>query len=120
MAKEEKNPILFELVKINDEAIEKTNTLTLYDGEYKFAKTSLSKTDAASIETDLQGNDFTVLDVNQRESKRAPYPPFTTSLLQIEASRRFGYPSKRTMSLAQRLYEEGFITYHRTDSGNLS
>jgi DNA topoisomerase-1 len=120
LAKTEKNPILFELVKINDEAIEKTNTLKLYDGEYKFAKTSLSQTDATSIENDLHGKDFTVLDVNQRESKRAPYPPFTTSLLQIEASRRFGYPSKRTMSLAQRLYEEGFITYHRTDSYNLS
>ncbi len=120
LSKDGKTPVLFELVKINDEAIEKTNTLPLYDGDYKFAKTNLSKTDSESIKNDLQGKEFTVLDVAQRESKRSPYPPFTTSLLQIEASRRFGYPSKRTMSLAQRLYEEGFITYHRTDSYNLS
>lgn len=120
LTKDNKNPVLFELVKINGEAIEKTNTLKLYDGEYKSAKTSLSKTDSESIRNDLDGKTFTVLDVAQKETKRSPYPPFTTSLLQIEASRRFGYPSKRTMSLAQRLYEEGFITYHRTDSFNLS
>jgi len=114
------SPVTFELVKINDESIEKTNTLKLYDGEYKYAQTSLSKTDAESIQNDLSSKDFKVIEVTQKETKRSPYPPFTTSLLQIEASRRFGYTSKRTMALAQRLYEEGFITYHRTDSYNLS
>lgn len=113
-------PISFELIKINDEVIEKTNTLSLYDGEYKYAQTSLTNTDAESIKNDLANKDLKVLDVSEKETKRAPYPPFTTSLLQIEASRRFGYTSRRTMSLAQRLYEEGFITYHRTDSYNLS
>lgn len=113
-------PISFELVKVNDTSIEKTTAITLYDGEYKYAQTNLSNTDAESIKGDIIGKDFRVLEVSQKESKRSPYPPFTTSLLQIEASRRFGYASKRTMSLAQRLYEEGFITYHRTDSYNLS
>lgn len=122
IAKKQANdqPISFELVKINDTPIETTNTLTLYDGEYKYAQTSLTNTDAESIKNEISSKDFRVLEVTQRETKRAPYPPFTTSLLQIEASRRFGYTSKRTMSLAQRLYEEGFITYHRTDSYNLS
>ena len=113
-------PILFELVKINGEPLEKTNTLTLYDGEYKYAQTALTNTDAESIKNEISNYDFRVLEVTQKETKRTPYPPFTTSLLQIEASRRFGYTSKRTMSLAQMLYEEGFITYHRTDSYNLS
>lgn len=118
--KGDEQPISFELVKISDEPIEKTNTLKLYDGDYKYAQTSLTKTDAQAIQNDIANKDFKVLEVTQKETKRAPYPPFTTSLLQIEASRRFGYTSKRTMSLAQRLYEEGFITYHRTDSYNLS
>ncbi len=113
-------PISFELVKVNDIPIEKTNTLKLYDGDFKYAQTSLSNTDANSIKNDINGHEFKITDVNQKETKRSPYPPFTTSLLQIEASRRLKYTSKRTMSLAQRLYEEGFITYHRTDSYNLS
>lgn len=113
-------PISFELVKINGEPIEKTNTLALYDGEYKYAQTSLTNTDAQVVKNEMTSKDFKVIDISQKETKRAPYPPFTTSLLQIEAHRRFGYTSKRTMSLAQRLYEEGFITYHRTDSYNIS
>ncbi len=119
--KEKKEQLInLELVKINDSPIETTNTLKLYDGDYKYAKTHLSQSDAEDARKDLDGKTFTVLDVTQKENKRSPYPPFTTSSLQQEASRRFGYPSRRTMSLAQRLYEEGFITYHRTDSFNLS
>ena len=117
---DKKTPVRLELVKIDGTAIEEATTINLYDGDYKYAKTALSETDAQVIKTDLSNKAFTVLDVAQRETKRSPYPPFTTSLLQIEASRRFGYQSRRTMSLAQRLYEEGFITYHRTDSYNLS
>ena len=118
--KNSNQPISFELVKIDDEPIEKTTTLALYDGEYKYAQTALTNTDAESIKNEISNTDFRVLEITQKETKRAPYPPFTTSLLQIEASHRFGYTSKRTMGLAQRLYEEGFISYHRTDSYNLS
>ncbi|MBX2845520.1 MAG: type I DNA topoisomerase [Saprospiraceae bacterium] len=63
---------------------------------------------------------FSVKDIQVKPSKRKPAPPFTTSTLQQEASRKLGYSVARTMSVAQRLYENGHITYMRTDSVNLS
>ncbi len=68
----------------------------------------------------LQGKTFTVTDLTKKPLKRTPPPPFTTSTLQQEASRRLKYSVAYTMSLAQRLYEAGHITYMRTDSVNLS
>lgn len=64
--------------------------------------------------------DFTVEDVVTRPTKKTPAPPFTTSTLQQEASRKLGFSVSQTMTLAQRLYESGKITYMRTDSVNLS
>ena len=66
------------------------------------------------------GASFTINSIEKKPSKRFPAPPFTTSTLQQEASRKLGFSVKRTMSTAQRLYEEGLITYMRTDSSNLS
>ncbi len=63
---------------------------------------------------------FTVGDIQVKPGKRTPAAPFTTSTLQQEASRKLGYSVAKTMSVAQRLYENGFITYMRTDSVNLS
>lgn len=63
---------------------------------------------------------FTVSDVTTRSIKKSPAPPFTTSTLQQEAARKFGFTVIQTMMLAQRLYESGKITYMRTDSVNLS
>lgn len=63
---------------------------------------------------------FTVLDVQQKPAKKSPAAPFTTSTLQQEASLKLGFSVSRTMSVAQRLYEAGRITYMRTDSVNLS
>jgi DNA topoisomerase-1 len=63
---------------------------------------------------------FEVSDVSKRPTKRSPAPPFTTSTLQQEAARKLSYSVTRTMSIAQRLYESGLITYMRTDSLNLS
>jgi DNA topoisomerase-1 len=80
---------------------------------------------AAEIERELGGGEFVVAAVERKESKQRPTPPFTTSRLQQEAARRFGFAVKRTMSLAQGLYEGrvigdrgqlGLITYMRTDS----
>lgn len=66
-----------------------------------------------------KGASFTVNDIQVRPGKRSPAPPFTTSTLQQEASRKLGYGVAKTMLLAQRLYESGKITYMRTDSVNL-
>jgi len=63
---------------------------------------------------------FTVGDINTRPAKKSPAPPFTTSTLQQEASRKLYFSVSKTMTLAQRLYEAGHITYMRTDSVNLS
>lgn len=64
--------------------------------------------------------DFVLEDIEKRESKRLPGAPFTTSTLQQEAARKLGYGVKQTMDIAQRLYQNGYITYMRTDSVNLS
>ena len=68
----------------------------------------------------LKGADFKVAKLTQKPGVRRPTAPFTTSTLQQEASRRLGYSVRRTMSLAQRLYESGHITYMRTDSMTLA
>ena len=119
--KSEVNSTEFELIEINGVKIEAQKTFNLYDGEYSVTKTSITEeAKAKEIKNDLEKQQFQVCDILQKETKRSPLPPFTTSTLQQEASRRFGFSGKRTMGLAQKLYEEGFITYHRTDSFNLS
>lgn len=72
------------------------------------------------ILSDLEKAEYKVKDVKKREVRKSPYPPFTTSTLTQAGSRLFGWSAKKTMSVAQKLYEEGLITYHRTDSLNLS
>jgi DNA topoisomerase-1 len=66
------------------------------------------------------GAKYTVNDIQVKPAKKSPAAPFTTSTLQQEASRKLGFSVKRTMGVAQSLYESGFITYMRTDSVNLS
>ena len=66
------------------------------------------------------GANFNITDIKVKPTKRKPAPPFTTSTLQQEASRKLYFSVNRTMSTAQKLYEQGFITYMRTDSMNLS
>ncbi len=68
----------------------------------------------------LNTPEYYVSDIETKPGKRSPAAPFTTSSLQQEAGRRFGYPVGKTMRIAQRLYEAGHITYMRTDSLNLS
>ncbi len=76
--------------------------------------------EAMNFLEDCKLANFKVADVNVKPLKRSPAPPFTTSTLQQEAARKLGLSVKQTMRLAQRLYEEGLITYMRTDSVNLS
>lgn len=116
----DKNDIVFNLVKKNGESVEVSKKIDLYDGTYSYKITNLTKEELESIVKNITSKDFPISNIEQKESKRSPYPPFTTSKLQQAAFRRFSYTGKRTMSLAQKLYEEGFITYHRTDSFNLS
>jgi DNA topoisomerase-1 len=79
-----------------------------------------TKKEADKIVKDLKGAEYKVANIEKKEVKRNPLPPFTTSTLQQEAWQRFRLPAKLTMAIAQNLYEKGFITYHRTDSLNLS
>lgn len=76
--------------------------------------------DAHQFLTECAGADFTIQNLEKKPGKRTPAPPFTTSTLQQEASRKLNYSVSQTMSLAQRLYEAGKISYMRTDSLNLS
>jgi len=111
----------FELVKLNGEKIEEQQTFKLFDGEYTVTRTKIkTQAEAQQIIDQLKDQTFKVTNVATSGFTRTPPPAFTTSSLQQEANRRFGFTSKRTMNIAQKLYEEGKITYHRTDSVVLS
>lgn len=75
---------------------------------------------AEKIVADLESASYQVAEIKSKDAKKYPNPPFTTSTLQQVAATRFGYGAKRTMRIAQDLYEQGYITYMRTDSVNLS
>lgn len=79
-----------------------------------------SKEEAEKILNDLRGTEYKIINIERKETKKNPLPPFTTSTLQQSAWQKFHWPAKMTMSVAQKLYETGKITYHRTDSLNLS
>ena len=80
----------------------------------------IDKTLANKIKKECEANDWIVKNIESKPTSSSPSPPFTTSTLQQDASRRFGFSPKRTMVVAQKLYEQGCITYMRTDSTNLS
>jgi DNA topoisomerase I len=75
---------------------------------------------AVALAERLDGASFSVASVERKPYRRSPYAPFRTTTLQQEASRKLGFSAKHTMSVAQRLYENGYITYMRTDSVTLS
>ena len=78
------------------------------------------KEDAIAFLKRCIGADFKIDTIETKPAKKSPPPPFTTSTLQQEASRKLGYSVSKTMTIAQQLYESGKITYMRTDSVNLS
>lgn len=86
----------------------------------KLKKDFVKEAEAEDFLNQCKNTDFKVLNVETKPGSRSASAPFTTSTLQQEASNRLGYGVTATMRVAQRLYEEGFITYMRTDSVNLS
>lgn len=99
---------------------EQTLAFDLFDGKYTTTKTTISSQSMVDAITKDLLSSYTVSAVDKKEITRAPAAPYTTSTLQQDAGRRLGFSAKKTMQVAQRLYEEGHITYHRTDSVNLA
>jgi len=90
------------------------------DGELVRDVVRLQEPDAVGLAARLADTEFSVRAVEERPYRRSPYPPFMTSTLQQEGSRKLRLTARLVMSLAQRLYENGYITYMRTDSTTLS
>jgi DNA topoisomerase-1 len=89
--------------------------LTHVDGN-KLAKFDIPNEEAATaIEKRLKGQKLNVVNIDEKQASRSPKPPFITSTLQQEAARKLGFGAKQTMMAAQKLYEQGLITYMRTD-----
>ncbi|MEI6865579.1 type I DNA topoisomerase [Flavicella sp.] len=120
------------LIVERERSIREFNTSALYkvvseflNSEGKKFKATIPKSfdsreEAEAFLQSASDAEFTIVDLQKKPAKKSPAPPFTTSTLQQEASRKLGYSVARTMQVAQRLYEAGLITYMRTDSLNLS
>ena len=110
------------LVRLNGKRIANGRDFNEQTGEIDPKKNVLllDKKTAQSLKIALTDQAFKVVKIERKEKNRLPKPPFTTSTLQQEANRKLGYDTRRTMQIAQQLYEQGLITYMRTDSVNLS
>ena len=116
-----------EILAFNNEAYYKVEAVFHPEGtpEGTLVKATLDRrfNDLESARNFLEkciGAEFTICDIEKKEGNRFPAPPFTTSTLQQEAARKLRFSVSQTMSIAQHLYENGYITYMRTDSTNLS
>ena len=109
------------LISYNNQTIAKGDDFGKFASGLKNDKLLLIDAEKAKeIKVDTDSNNWEISGIESKPTSSSAAPPFTTSTLQQDASRRFGYSPKRTMMVAQKLYEQGFITYMRTDSTNLS
>ena len=116
-----------EIINFRNEAYYKVEAIFHPEGtpERTFVKATLDRRfstmeEARAFLESCIGADFSISDIEKKEGTRTPAAPFTTSTLQQEAARKLRFSVSQTMSIAQKLYEHGFITYMRTDSTNLS
>ena len=101
------------------QALIKSHLITL-DGK-KLEKFDINTEEKAlAAKAKIEAQEFSIASVERKKANRYPAPPFTTSTLQQEAARKLRYSAKKTMQIAQKLYEAGLITYMRTDAVNLS
>ncbi|HEX8923601.1 MAG TPA: type I DNA topoisomerase, partial [Patescibacteria group bacterium] len=114
--KKDGSEFLSELTKVDGKPVYKSEKIKLFDGDYSYSKSIFKSEDEVKEFISKLGKEFKVENISEREIHRTPLPAFTTSKLQQAAARRFGWSGKQTMSVAQKLYEKGLITYHRTDS----
>ncbi len=124
-------PVEYWTITANLKTAKNRNVLAHFYGK-KGKKSKLSdKKQVDKVLLEIQGNEFTVSDVKRTSKPRTPQPPFITSTLQQEASKKYNFQSQRTMKIAQELYEginlgaenggaQGLITYMRTDSLRIS
>jgi DNA topoisomerase I len=108
------------LVSIGDTPVASSKSFNGETGEVKKGVKVLTLEEAEELAHTLKGKSVQVSDVQQTKKTEKPSMPFTTSTLQQDATRKLGKSAKEIMALAQRLYENGFITYMRTDSPTLS
>ena len=108
------------LVALDDSRIATGRDFDPETGRTRSDVVHLDEPGARGLVARLSKSDFAVTRVEEKPYRRRPYPPFMTSTLQQEAGRKLRFSVERTMRTAQRLYENGYITYMRTDSTNLS
>ena len=109
------------LIRLNKVKIANSNDFDSITGDLKNQNAIiLSESQADELVKELKGGKWKVSEIKESPRKSNPKPPFTTSTLQQEASRKLRYSARQTMTFAQQLYENGFITYMRTDSTHLS
>ena len=117
-----KDAFMAELNTINDQPIDLKHTMTLFAGKYTYSSTTIDTPEKRDevLNALRAEKHFKVVEVSGRDVTKRPDPPFTTASLQRAGLTHLHMSARNTMSAAQRLYEQGFITYHRTDSTNLS
>ena len=108
------------LVSVDDSRVATGRDFDPATGRVTGEVVHLDEAGARGLAARLEGRQVTVSRVDEKPYRRRPYAPFTTSTMQMEAGRKLGWSSAQVMRVAQRLYENGHITYMRTDSTNLS